>query len=399
MDTITLKENIDALGHVFHEFKEGMEERFTMLEKKGAVDPLIEEKVNRLNEELEKAQERVILLEKKSRRPEVQEIKASQSSYGKAFVDYIRKGFDHGLEQKALSSEPGTEGGYLIPTYIQDQMIKVLSSPLAFRSLARVTNISTDAVEILVDKEELDAGWVLEKAERPETGMPTLTKLKIPVHEIYAKPRATQKLLDDAQVNVEEWLSEKIGEKFLKIENQAFINGDGEQKPKGFLAYESVEKDDWEWGRLEHIKTGKIGGFEERRGADVLFEVVEALKSQYLNGACWVMSRLAHQLVRTLKDANRNYLWQPGLALGMQPTLLGYPVTILEEMPGLDEEEATSAIAFGNFKEGYQVVDRVQMHVLRDPYSAKPYVEFYATKRVGGDVVNFEAIKIVRFEA
>lgn len=398
MDTITLKENIDALGQTFQAFKEVSEERFGELERKGGVDPVLEEKVHRLNEEVEQAQERVTLLEKRSRRPEIQEIRTPLGYQTKAFVDYIRKGFEHGLDLKALSSDPGTEGGFLIPTYIQDQMVKVLTTASSFRSLAQVTQISTDAVEILIDKEELDAGWVLEKGDRDETNTPTLTKLKIPVHEMYAKPKATQKLLEDAQINVEEWLTAKIGEKFLKLENQAFLKGNGNQKPKGFLDYESVESVAWEWGSLEHIKTGKVGGFEDRRGADVLIETVEALKSQYLSGAYWVMGRLAHQVVRTLRDGNRNYIWQPGLAQGVPPTLLGYPITILEDMPVLREDAATSSIAFGNFKEGYSIVDRTQMHILRDPYSAKPYVEFYATKRVGGDVVNFEAIKIVRFD-
>ncbi len=313
-----------------------------------------------------------------------------------ALASYIRKG-DTSLVEKALSSA-ADEGGVLIPTHLQEGIVRALSTPQSIRGLARVVAISTDALELLVDREDLDAGWVQEKGERPETQASKLAKIKIPVHEVYAKPRATQKLLDDAQMDVESWISQKISDKFSKIENTAFLLGDGQNKPKGILTYPTAPADAPEWGHIQTFTTGKVGGFSDDEGANVLFDMISAMKSQYLEKAVWVMSRSAHLAIRKLTDSNGQYLWQPGLGLGSQQSLLGYPVVILDEMPGLSDQNASKSVLFINLNEAYTIVDRQEIQVLRDPYSAKPYVEFYATKRVGGDIVNFDALKLLSFE-
>jgi HK97 family phage major capsid protein len=220
-----------------------------------------------------------------------------------------------------------------------------------------------------------------------------LAKIRIPVHEIYAKSRATQKLLDDAKIDVESWLASKVATAMLVKENHAFINGDGNGKPRGLLSYPTVAGDDVEWGKLEHVLSGEDGAFID---GDVLIDVSSRLKPGYLDGAVWLMSRTAQMAVRKLKDkVTGSYLWQPALLSGAPNTLLGHPVVVADDMPAF--AKGSLSVAFGNFQHAYQIVDHSGMHVLRDPYSAKPYVEFYTTRRVGGDVVNFEAVKLIKF--
>ena len=265
-------------------------------------------------------------------------------------------------------------------------------------SLANVREISSSALEMLIDKDSADAGWVAEAAEREETKTPELAKMRIPVHEMYARPRATQKLLDDARLNVEEWLSQKIAQKMAVMENTAFLMGDGDNKPTGILTCETAVKAQWTWGKLEEVQTGTNGEFGEGKGAETLLALFYALKPPYLPGASWLMSRHTQGVLRGLRDpGSHQYLWQPPLAGMPTPTLLGYPVIICDDMPSLAANTASKSILFGNFKEGYQIVDRTGIRVLRDPYSSKPYVEFYITRRVGGDILNYEALKVLNF--
>jgi HK97 family phage major capsid protein len=318
-----------------------------------------------------------------------------------AFKSYIRKGDEQTLQNvvtKSLRTSSDPEGGYLIPQLVEEQITRRIEEISPLRRLANVLTISTSAVEMLLDRNSVtEAGWAAETDARNETATPTLMKVRIPVHELYARPRATQKLLDDSMVDVENWLASRIASRMTQLENIAFLKGDGNNKPKGILTYPMVDKADWEWGKFEKIDTGAAGAFADDNGGDILFDVVNALKPEYLNGAVWLMSRSAHAAVKKLKDSIGHYLWQPGLGDDKSPTLLGYPVVIAEEMPDLIAGKSSASIIFGNFKEAYQIVDRAGSHVLRDPYSAKPYVEFYTVKRVGGDVINFEALKIINF--
>ncbi len=322
------------------------------------------------------------------------ETKWEDQTEKKAFLNYISQGRDVS-SQKSLTSQEGPKGGYFVPQplveHIQDRLLQV--SP--FRQIARVSQISTDSLELLLDKGGADVGWVSEVEERLETNAPELSKVKITTHQIYAKPRASQKLLDDASIDLESWVVSKISDKMARAENTAFLHGDGQGKPRGFLNYPLVAKGKNEFGKIEALKTGVEGGFAN---ADVLIEALNTLKPEYLQGAVWLMPRSALSALRQLKETSTgNYLWQPGLLTGQPQTLLGHPIVVMDEMPALIMGKATPSIAFGNFHEGYQIVDRSGIHVLRDPYSAKPYVEFYATKRVGGDVINTEAIKVIHF--
>jgi HK97 family phage major capsid protein len=204
--------------------------------------------------------------------------------------------------------------------------------------------------------------------------------------------------LDDARVNVEEWLSNRISTKMAQVENKAFLDGNGENKPKGFLAYETVVRGGLEWGKIEHLITGKKGAFAEANPEDILVEAIHAMKAEYQKGAVWLMSPSAHAAARKLKDKNGLYLWHPGLGTEPISTLLGYKVVIVDDMPSLTADTASNSIVFANMKEGYQIVDHTGTRILRDPFTATPYVEFYTTKRVGGDVMNFNAFKVIKFD-
>ena len=312
-----------------------------------------------------------------------------------AFLDYITQGQVGGFQEKALTSRDGATGGYLIPSIVTDRIQEKLTQISPLRALARVTNISTDSLELLLDKGSADVGWVSETEERPETETPELAKVKIPVHQIYSKPRASQKILDDASIDIENWLVGKVSEKMASAENEAFIHGDGSNKPMGFLKYPSVPVGQGAWGKLESLKTGADGQF---KSTDVLLETLNAMQTKYLHGAVWFMSRSTVSALRKLKDEMGGHsLWQPSLAAGSPDSLLGYPIVISDHMPTLVQGQKSHSMVFANFYEAYQIVDRTSLHVLRDPYSAKPYVEFYVTKRVGGDVINFDAIKVINF--
>lgn len=347
---------------------------------------------------------RLDTLEAKHLRPqlETKEILMDSNAYQHktAFINYLKKGDETDLrayESKSLTAGVEKDGGFFIPHMLSAKMKERLADQSVIRSIANVLTISTDAVDMLVDTKEPAVGWTGEVAERKETDTPELSKIKIPVHELYARPRATTKLLEDASINVEEWLIERIAQKMAQMENAAFILGDGDNKPKGFLGYKTADKNKWEWGLLEHVISGEKGDFLEKLGADVLIDCVNALRPEYHKHAVWVMSRSAHAAIRKLKDETQQYLWQPGLGGDKLSTLLGYPVLISNDMPPLEKGKTSASVAFGDFQQGYQIVDRNQIHVLRDPYSAKPYVEFYTTCRVGGDVTNFEAIKVIQF--
>lgn len=388
-----IRDAVDALHQAFQEFKTANDERLTELEAKGVVDPLLDEKVNRLNEALDRSQSRLNRLETAAGRPYFPHTFEHNTAEKAAFFSYVRKGMD-GMEQKSLTSLNDASGGYLIPPSMLDKIHSTMDVTSPMRKISRVTSISTDALELLQEKGAADVGWVAETADRPETQTPELQKIRIPVHQIYAKPRASQKLLDDASVDIETWLAQKIAEKMTLSENISFIIGDGNGKPRGILTYEMVEIGRGAWGKFETVPTKSNDTLAD---GDVLFEAFHALKAKYLSGATWLMSRSAMAAIRKLKDGNRQYLWQPSMIEGTPATLMGSPVVIADDMPVLEPKKASTAIAFGNFREAYQIVDREGLHVLRDPFSAKPYIEFYATKRVGGDVINFDALKLIHF--
>lgn len=316
-------------------------------------------------------------------------------------VKHMRLGKDalDADEVKALSVGVDADGGFLVTPDTTGRMVKRIYETSDIRRIANVQTISTDKLEGTEDLGEAGAGWVGETETRSETTTPQLGEWEIPVHEMYAEPHATQKLLDDASVDIEGWLGMKVGDRFGRLENSAFVTGNGVRKPKGFADY-PVAADDGtgvSWGSIGVTNSGANGAFAASNPADRIHDLVGLLKSAYLQGAVFVTRRTIVTAIRKFKDGQGQYLWQPSLVMGEPEQLAGYPIVRAEDLPALAANSLS--LWFGNFMEGYQIVDRQGTRVLRDPFTRKPFVKFYTTRRTGGAVVNFEAIKAMRFAA
>lgn len=414
-----IKTALDELQRDWSEFKRVNEQRLEEIAKRGVPHPETEAKLKAISEAMDalkaKADE-VHAREEQLRKSlddahaEIEKLNATggakgdgltseQREYKAALLQYVRKGDTHGLDAKAMSVGSDPDGGYLVTPDMSGRIVSKVFETSNIRAIASVQTIGTDALEGKTDLDEADAGWVSETGARPATGTPQIGKWRIPVHELYAMPEATQKLLDDASVDVAAWLEGKIASKFSRVEEVAFVLGDGAGKPRGLLSYPTSATEDSgrAWGVLQHVLTGASGSFGSApNGSDKIITLVGALKPHFLAGARFVMNRTTQTAVRTLKDGDDRYLFVPALQAGVPNTLLGFPISIADDMPSYTTSGAL-AIAFGNFAAGYQIVDRQGIRVLRDPYTNKPYVRFYATKRVGGDVIDFEAIKFLKF--
>lgn len=301
------------------------------------------------------------------------------------------------VERKALSAGSDPDGGYLLPQATTGRTLAKLYEQSTMRQLATVQTISTNDIEGLLDNDEADAGWVSELGTRTDTDTPQVGKWRIEAHEMYAMPKASQKILDDAALDVEGWLSGKVADKFARVEGAAFWTGNGVGRPKGLAAYATAATGDGTraWGTFEHVNTGANGDFHSTK-ADPLQDLLGAMKDQYLAGASFVMRREVRTKLRKLKEATSDrYLWEPSMQAGQPDRLLGYPVYIDQYMPSLGT--GSLSLAFGDFRQAYLIVDRMGMRTLRDPYTAKPYVVFYTTKRCGGGAQNTEAVKFLRF--
>jgi HK97 family phage major capsid protein len=333
-------------------------------------------------------------------RPVLAGAASAEAPHQKAFAAYVRHGDDDALrglslEGKALSTAVAGDGGYLVDPQTTDRIATVLRGNASLRRVARVVNVESNAFEALTDSTDIGAGWASETAASTETGTPTIERIVIPLHELAAMPKASQRLLDDTAFDVEGWLAERIADKFVRAEAAAFISGNGVDKPKGFLAHPAVANGSWAWGSIGYVPTGTSAGFGT--SADALVDVVYALGARYRANATFVMNSKTAGAVRKMKDAEGRFLWADGLAAAEPARLMGYPVLIAEDMP--DIAANAYAVAFGDFGAGYTVAERPDLRILRDPFSAKPHVLFYATKRIGGDVSDFAAIKLLKFAA
>jgi HK97 family phage major capsid protein len=314
----------------------------------------------------------------------------------KAFNAYVRSGDDDGLrglelEGKALSTAVNSDGGYLVDPQTSDIVKSVLNTTASIRAIASVVNVEATSYDVLVDHSDVGAGWATENSIVGESDTPQIDRITVQLHELSALPKASQRLLDDAAFDIEGWLAGRIADKFARAEAGAFINGDGVDKPKGFLAHSTVDNDVWAWGNLGYVPTGVAGEVTPESIVDVVY----ALGAQYRANASFVMNSKTAGLVRKLKDMDGRFLWSDGLAASEPARLMGYPVLIAEDMP--DAGADANAMAFGDFAAGYTIAERPDLRILRDPFSAKPHVLFYATKRVGGDVSDFAAIKLLKF--
>ncbi|MGA9796192.1 MAG: phage major capsid protein [Rhizomicrobium sp.] len=390
----------DAFGeflNAFEAFKDANDARLAQIEKRGH-DVVAEEKVDRINRALDAQQKTIDDLLLAGQRPVLGGESKSQAlpREKKAFDRYMRKGDAAALESKAAASEgTNSEGGYVVPLEIASTIDRILAKASPIRALATVQQISGSVYRKPITTVEAASGWVGETDSISQTGAPTIAAIDFPAMELYAMPAATQPLLDDAQVDMEAWLANEVQIVFAEQEGAAFVNGTGSSQPTGFLSYTNVADASWSWGNLGYIASGAAGAFASSDPTDALINLAYAPKQGYRANGTWVMNRKTESVVRKFKDGDDNYVWAPGAGAGQPATLLGYPVAEAEDMP--DIAANSYAMAFGDFRRGYLVVDRVGIRILRDPYSAKPYILFYTTKRVGGGVQNFEAIKLLKF--
>ncbi|MBI4923910.1 MAG: phage major capsid protein [Devosia nanyangense] len=382
----------------FEEFKRTNDDKLAKLEKHGSTDVVTDDKIARLNAVLDNAKAAIDRANLERARPRLEAsglaggASAGADEYKDAFAAYVKRG-----EEKALSIGSGPDGGYLVPTETDSEITKLMTALSPIRAIASVRQVSTATYKKPVTITGPATGWVAETAARPQTDSQTIEALSFPTAELYAQPAATTAFLDDAAVDVGQWIADEVNAAFAQQEGTAFVTGNGTNKPKGFLAETTIAEASWEWGKLGYVATGVSGALPASDASDVLVDLVYALKAGYRQNASWVMNRKTQGLIRKLKDDGGNYLWQPAATADSKATLMGFDLVEAEDMP--DVGAGSLSIAFGDFRRGYLVVDRQGVNVLRDPYSAKPYVLFYTTKRVGGGVQNYDAIKLLKFAA
>ena len=330
-----------------------------------------------------------------SQRPAIDGVKSAEA---RDFTErFLRKGIEAGLEQKSLDNATVGAGGFTIPREIDEKIDATLLAISPIRKIANVVKVGTSNYRKLIATGGFASGWVGLEALRPETTTPIFTEVIPPSGDLYANPAASQHMLDDAMFDVDDWLSKEIANEFARAEGFAFVKGTGVNQPMGFLTSPNAATADAvrAMGTLQFIGTGVSAGFPVANPADKLIDLVQTLRQPYRQGAVFVMNSATAAQIRKFKTTDGAFIWQPGLLSGQPSTLLGYPVIEAEDMP--DVAASSLSIAFGNFNAGYTIAERNETSILRDPYTKKPYVYFYATKRVGGQVVNSEAIKLLRF--
>jgi HK97 family phage major capsid protein len=423
-----IKGLFDEQAKTFEAFKEKNDNLINQVKKLGE-DAVTKDEVKRLNEALDAQADQIKAAEKAREQMEAKMGRLSLSGgeggdaeaksaaafgrqvgqdmpvedfrgYKAAFDTYLRKGADaRDLDRKALSVGSDPDGGYLVTPDVSGRIVQKVYETSPARQLFNVVSIGTDALEGLIDNDEADAGWVGETATRSETDSPQLGKWQIPVNEVYAMPTATQKVLEDSSLDLEAWLSGKVADKIARVENSAYFTGNGVLKPKGLLSYTTAATADSSraWGVFEHVTTGSSGAFDvsSKNGTEKIITLIHALKAAYRNNARFVMNRATLGAIRGLKDSTYQYIWQPSAQAGQPSTLFGYAVAEAEDMPAIAAD--TLSVAFGDFNEAYQIVDRTGITMLRDPYTTKGYVKFYTRRRTGGGAVNFEAAKFLKF--
>lgn len=391
------------LNRAFSAFKETNDERLTQLESRLGADVVTEEKLARIDQALDDTKSRLDRLALEMSRPRIGGKLVDDHSgreHKSAFNHYMRSGEASGLkalEAKALSRGSGPDGGYLVPLPTEREVLRRLAKFSPIRAISSVREISGASLRRAFSTTGPAAGWVAEADPRPQTNNQQLADMTFPAMELYAMPAATQALLDDSVVDIEQWIAEEVQTAFAEQEGAAFVSGDGVNKPKGFLSYASVADASWTWGNIGYVLTGAAGAFAASDPSDALVNLVYALRAGFRQNGKFVMGRRAQSLVRQFKTTTGDYIWAPPATADAGASLMNFPVVEAEDMP--DPAANSLSIAFGDFERGYVVVDRVGIRVLRDPYSAKPYVLFYTTKRVGGGVQNFEAIKLLKFAA
>ncbi|HBZ8707738.1 TPA: phage major capsid protein [Citrobacter freundii] len=395
VDVKDVEQVAQELQAKFDAFKEKNDKRLEAVEQeKGKLAGEVETLNGKLSEldELKSALEEEL---KQVKRPAGGSQSKAAGEHKTAFIGFMRKGKDDGLrelERKALQVGVDEDGGYAVPEELDRTILNLLKDEVVMRQEATTITVGGANYKKLVNLGGTASGWVGETDARPETDASKLGQIEPFMGEIYGNPQATQTMLDDAFFNVEDWINSELAIEFAEQEEIAFTSGNGTKKPKGFLAYASTLDPDKTraFGTLQHILSGAAAGVT----ADAIIKLVYTLRKVHRNGAKFMMNNNSLFAIRILKDSEGNYLWRPGLELGQPSSLAGYGVAENEQMPDIAAD--AKAIAFGNFKRGYTIVDRIGTRILRDPYTKKPFVGFYTTKRTGGMLVDSQAIKLLQ---
>jgi len=405
-----LKKLIEALGRTFEEFKAANDTRIKAVESKGYAPADLVEKVAAINADMTKISDLKAQLEAlqtevaraefpAGRTTQIDKVKAEHKA---AFETWFRKGGEAQLEavkklqvQAGLSTLSDPDGGYLItPPEFDKAIDRVAQMMSVMRQISTVRTIGTDTYKKIVNQGGATSGWVAEKQSRTETNTPVLREIAINTKEIYAEPGVTQIALDDAFMDLAAWLADEVSIEFAEQEGDAFINGNGVEKPHGIANYTMIANASYAWGKVGFVTGGHATLLNN---ADKLMNLEFALKTIYLNGASFLMNRSTAGVIRQLKDGEGNYLWRPGLDAGSPNTLFGYPVHLDDNVDAIGAGKYP--VFFGNFKRAYMILDRMGIRMLRDPYTSKGNVLFYTTKRVGAGIIMSEAIKALKISA
>lgn len=436
MELKDVKEAIDAMGSNWNEYKKAIDTKCAEIEKTGKVSAETKESLAKLEtkmatiEDMKKRFDQIeaairasaqadksedTFVETKDlesrgfqieRRGTVDERKAARA----AFNAFIKKGentkggpgtdfhWSEGVEKKNMSIISDPDGGYLTIADFSGRIVKRIFETSPMRAIASVQSISSVALEGMNDRDQAGAEWDSETQTPGDTKTPQVGKWKIPVWELRARTYATMQFLEDAQIDVESWLAMKQADKFARTENTAFCVGSGNGQPRGFLSYplNADPSSSGYWQQIQYVPTGADGAFASApNSGDCLITLVQSLFDYYRSNGQFALTRTSLGVVRQLKDSYGRYLWEPSLAAGTPSKLLGFGVNEFADMPEIGSNAA--AIAFGDFKTGYQICDRIGIATLRDPYTAQPYIKFVTRKRTGGDVIDFDAIKVLKF--
>lgn len=389
---------LGKIQSAFDTFKGENDSRIKNLEA-GRGDVLAEEQVNRINASIDQMEIKLAaMMLNGTGGPGVAQT-ADQKAHAKAFNTYFRKGVDLGLRdlevKAALTSNSDPDGGYVTPIEIDLAITRVLQKVTAMRSLAQVVTISSGEYKKPMSQGGAVSGWVGQQSARPGTAEPKLSMETFKAHEIYAQPAAAQQLLDDAAIDIGAWITDEVSITFSEQEGSAFIIGDGVAQPFGILSYGTAQDtgNGVAWGKVGFVNTGVAADFGAN-GGDNLIDLQSMLKTGYQPGASFLMNRMVQAEVRKFKDSQGRYLWEPALQAGNPPTIFGKPITVDDNMPNAGANNFF--VAYGDFRRAYLIVDRIGVRIIRDNLTNKPNVLFYTTKRVGGGIQNYEAIKLLK---
>jgi len=386
---IDIKATVEALNKAFADFRTEHTKQLEEI-KKGNNDALQALKVDAINAQIGELQAAIDTANTQMAAAQMGGVTGQRQLKDKEYSDAFQAHMQRGEVQASLNKGAAAEGGFTVPVEwdrtITDKLVIV--SPM--RDLCTVQPVSGAGYKKLINLRGTGSGWVGEVAARPETNTPQFAEQGYGWGEIYANPSATQQMLDDSELDLEKWLAGEVDTEFSFQENKAFVSGDGTNKPRGLLTYAAGGANLHPLGGIATIASGAVGAIT----TDAVMNLVYALPAAFTNGAKFGLNRNTHLSVRKLKDGQGNYIWQPSLVAGQPATLAGYALAEVNDMP--DVATNALAIAFGDFKRAYKILDRVGVRVLRDPYTNKPYVSFYTTKRVGGGLENPECMKFMK---